>query len=261
MARQHPSTAIVVPLHRREEPLPPSSRADPVVGGGTESVCSDHFSIAIGRALGTVVVTVHGDLDELGARHLGSVLADLIDGQGNLAVVVDLQDTVASENGDLSVFATAAAHARRHGGVLSLSDPPDALYRALALVGLDRFVPAACHAATRPSPPASLRPIAAPRGAVPSPATAAQVLPRLRAPIADPLDALTQQQRKILDLITDGMTNRQIGEEMFLAEKTVKNYVSHLLTKMGMERRSEAAAYAATLAERRRANQQTSTTP
>lgn len=85
------------------------------------------------------------------------------------------------------------------------------------------------------------------------PAVTARVLERLRSPVADPLAALTPQERRILDLITEGMTNRQIGEEMFLAEKTVKNYVSHLLTKLGMERRTEAAAYAATLAERRRA--------
>ncbi len=84
------------------------------------------------------------------------------------------------------------------------------------------------------------------------PVVTSRVLERLRTPVADPLAGLTQQERRILDLITEGKTNRQIGAEMFLAEKTVKNYVSHLLTKLGMERRTEAAAYAATLAERRR---------
>lgn len=63
---------------------------------------------------------------------------------------------------------------------------------------------------------------------------------------SDPLLAkLSEQERKILDLIAVGKTNRQIAEEMFLAEKTVKNYVSNLLTKLGMSRRGEAAAYAA----------------
>jgi two-component system response regulator DevR len=84
------------------------------------------------------------------------------------------------------------------------------------------------------------------------PAATARVFERLRTPEVDPLAALTSQERRILDLIAEGMTNRQIGEGMFLAEKTVKNYVSHLLTKLGMQRRTEAAAYAATLAERRR---------
>ncbi len=70
----------------------------------------------------------------------------------------------------------------------------------------------------------------------------------------DPLLArLTSQERKILDLIATGMTNREIADEMYLAEKTVKNYVSNLLAKLGMSRRSEAAAYAARVsAERER---------
>jgi DNA-binding NarL/FixJ family response regulator len=86
------------------------------------------------------------------------------------------------------------------------------------------------------------------------PATAKRVLERLRSPSPkdDPLAVLTPQERRILDLIAEGRTNRQIGEVMFLAEKTVKNYVSNLLAKLGMERRSQAAAYAARLAERRR---------
>jgi two-component system, NarL family, response regulator DevR len=86
------------------------------------------------------------------------------------------------------------------------------------------------------------------------PAVTARVLDRLRnpKPEADPLGHLSPQERRILDLIADGKTNRQIGAEMFLAEKTVKNYVSRLLSKLGMARRSEAAAYAARLSERQR---------
>jgi DNA-binding NarL/FixJ family response regulator len=62
----------------------------------------------------------------------------------------------------------------------------------------------------------------------------------------DPLIArLSPQERRILDLIADGLTNREIAEKLFLAEKTVKNYVSNLLAKLEMSRRSEAAAYAA----------------
>ena len=59
------------------------------------------------------------------------------------------------------------------------------------------------------------------------------------------LDALSDQEKRILELIGEGMTNRQIGEQMHLAEKTVKNYVSSLLAKLGMERRTQAAAYVA----------------
>ena len=72
---------------------------------------------------------------------------------------------------------------------------------------------------------------------------------RLReGPKEDPLLAkLTNQERTIINHIAEGLTNRQIAEKMFLAEKTVKNYVSNLLAKMGMSRRSEAAAYVARL--------------
>src|SRR5579871_3981921 len=79
------------------------------------------------------------------------------------------------------------------------------------------------------------------------PEAASRVMARMREAAArsDPLAALTGQERKILELIGDGLTNRQIGEQMFLAEKTVKNYVSALFAKLGMERRTQAAAYAA----------------
>jgi DNA-binding NarL/FixJ family response regulator len=65
------------------------------------------------------------------------------------------------------------------------------------------------------------------------------------------LDALSPQERRIFDLIPLGLTNREIGERMGLAEKTVKNYVSNLLTKLDMDRRSEVAAFAGRLEERR----------
>ena len=78
------------------------------------------------------------------------------------------------------------------------------------------------------------------------PRAASQVMARLRDQSAkrDPLAGLSPQERRILELIGEGLTNRQIGERMFLAEKTVKNYVSALFAKLGMERRTQAAAYA-----------------
>jgi DNA-binding NarL/FixJ family response regulator len=85
------------------------------------------------------------------------------------------------------------------------------------------------------------------------PTMTTRVIDRLRAaPEEDErLRSLTGQERRILTLLADGKTNRQIADEMFLAEKTVKNYVSNLLSKMGMRRRTEAAVYAARLDERR----------
>ena len=78
------------------------------------------------------------------------------------------------------------------------------------------------------------------------PRAASKLMARLRdtSQKRDPLAGLTGQERRILELIGEGLTNRQIGERMFLAEKTVKNYVSALFAKLGMERRTQAAAYA-----------------
>lgn len=79
-------------------------------------------------------------------------------------------------------------------------------------------------------------------GSLLDPKLTASVMDRLRAGAPkDPLSGLTAQERRILELIGDGLTNRQIGERMFLAEKTVKNYVSSLLAKLGIERRVQAA--------------------
>jgi DNA-binding NarL/FixJ family response regulator len=86
------------------------------------------------------------------------------------------------------------------------------------------------------------------------PAVTARVLQYVRHGDEDQerVDRLTEQERKILELIAEGLTNRQIAERMFLAEKTVKNYVSHLLAKLGMERRTEAAVFATRLQARHR---------
>jgi two-component system, NarL family, response regulator DevR len=79
-------------------------------------------------------------------------------------------------------------------------------------------------------------------GSLLDPKLTASVMARLRSgDRRDPLAALTGQERRILELIGEGLTNRQIGERLFLAEKTVKNYVSSLLAKLGIERRVQAA--------------------
>ena len=87
-------------------------------------------------------------------------------------------------------------------------------------------------------------------GSLLDPRATAAVLERLRKgdePDDPRLATLSPQEKRILELIADGLTNRQIGSELFLAEKTVKNYVSSLLHKLGFQRRTEAAVYAAQL--------------
>jgi two-component system response regulator DevR len=78
---------------------------------------------------------------------------------------------------------------------------------------------------------------------------AAALMAKLRgaAEKSDPLSGLTDQERTLLSLLSEGLTNKQIADRMFLAEKTVKNYVSRLLAKLGMERRTQAAVFATEL--------------
>ena len=86
------------------------------------------------------------------------------------------------------------------------------------------------------------------------PSLTARVLERVRNPpaTAPELADLTEQELKLLGHIAEGLTNRQIGEQMFLAEKTVKNYVSSILSKLGLERRTQAAVLASRLLDPRR---------
>jgi DNA-binding NarL/FixJ family response regulator len=81
------------------------------------------------------------------------------------------------------------------------------------------------------------------------PAVTQKVMERVRAgkerKAEDPLDALNQQEHKILELIAEGKTNKEIAAEIYLSDKTVKNYVSSILTKLNLRRRSEAAAFIA----------------
>jgi DNA-binding NarL/FixJ family response regulator len=81
------------------------------------------------------------------------------------------------------------------------------------------------------------------------PSLTAKVLERVRKgpEMPDELAELTEQERRILGLIAEGMTNRQIGQQLYLAEKTVKNYVSSILSKLGLERRTQAAVLASKL--------------
>lgn len=91
-------------------------------------------------------------------------------------------------------------------------------------------------------------------GSLLDPSVTAKVMERLRegAPgEPDELKSLTAQERRILELVAEGLTNRQIGERLFLAEKTVKNYMSNVLSKLGLERRTQAAVFASRLLDDR----------
>lgn len=96
------------------------------------------------------------------------------------------------------------------------------------------------------------------------PELAARLIERVRpsgTPRPEHLTRLTRQERRIFDLIGQGCTNRQIADRLFLAEKTVKNYVSNMLRKLGMERRTQAAVFATYLDRRAMADESSSSRP
>lgn len=89
-------------------------------------------------------------------------------------------------------------------------------------------------------------------GSLLDPTVTQRAIDRMRGGSEDPaLGQLTAQERKVLDLVAEGKTNRQIAESVYLAEKTVKNYVTNILRKLGLERRTEAAVFATRVEERR----------
>jgi two-component system response regulator DevR len=129
-----------------------------------------------------------------------------------------------------------------HCLILTSYDDQDALLAAV-LAGASGYVLKEVRAAGIVD---AVRQVALGRSLI-DPSVVDQVMRRLReGPAAtSKLDGLTEREREVLDLIAEGLSNRQIGERLFLAEKTVKNYVSSLLAKLGMERRTQAAVFGA----------------
>jgi two-component system response regulator DevR len=128
--------------------------------------------------------------------------------------------------------------------ILTSYDDDDALFAAI-MAGSAGYVLKQIHGTDLVD---GIRRVAAGQSLL-DPALIARVLQRVRDGSGPPdeLAALTEQERKILACIAEGMTNRQIGQRLFLAEKTVKNYVSSLLAKLGLERRTQAAVLATRL--------------
>jgi two-component system, NarL family, response regulator DevR len=129
--------------------------------------------------------------------------------------------------------------------ILTSYDDDEALFAAI-MAGASGYALKQIHGTDLVT---SVRQVAAGKSML-DPAVTARVLARVRSGGQDEpaeLRDLTAQERKILELIADGLTNRQIAEHMFLAEKTVKNYVSSVLSKLGLERRTQAAVLASKL--------------
>jgi DNA-binding NarL/FixJ family response regulator len=125
--------------------------------------------------------------------------------------------------------------------ILTSYDDDDALFAAI-MAGAAGYVLKQVHGTDLVD---AIRRVAAGQSLL-DPAVTTRVLERLReGPRRDPrLASLTEQERRVLDLVAEGLTNRQIGTRLGLAEKTVKNYVSSLLAKLGLASRTQAAIYA-----------------
>ncbi|WP_150242650.1 response regulator [Nocardiopsis quinghaiensis] len=131
--------------------------------------------------------------------------------------------------------------------VLTSYADDDALYDAV-MAGASGYVLKQIHGSDLVG---AIRTVAA-GGSLLDPRSTARIMRRIRESAAheDPLAVLSDQERRVFELIGEGLTNRQIGERVFLAEKTVKNYVSSVLSKLEMQRRTQVAAYAARLKSR-----------
>ena len=131
-----------------------------------------------------------------------------------------------------------------HGIILTSYDDDEALFAAI-MAGASGYVLKQIRSTDLVD---AVRRVAAGQSLL-DPAVTTRVLDRLRHADDAPseLAQLTEREREILELIAEGLTNRQIGERLYLAEKTVKNYVSSLLAKLGLERRTQAAVLAAKL--------------
>ena len=134
-----------------------------------------------------------------------------------------------------------------HALILTSYDDDEALFSAI-MAGASGYVLKEIRSSALVD---AIRHVAAGHSLI-DPSLIERVLERVRNPVttAPELAQLTQQEMTLLGYIAEGLTNRQIGEQMFLAEKTVKNYVSVLLAKLGVERRTQAAVLAARLLDR-----------
>ncbi|WP_353988148.1 response regulator transcription factor [Ruicaihuangia caeni] len=193
-------------------------------------------------------------------------LCDLLDGESELTVVGEAATArqavsrIAATLPDVAVIdvrlpdgsgievchEVRSSHPTVHCIVLTAFDDPDA-NRAAAIAGASAYLVKDIRGRSLIE---TIRRVASGRSLIdPAPARDPSPQPSVEDPEAL-LSALTLRELQVLELITLGLTNRQIGERLELAEKTVKNYVSALFTKLGMERRTQAAVYGAKLRRR-----------
>jgi DNA-binding NarL/FixJ family response regulator len=180
---------------------------------------------------GDIVVVGESGLAQEAARRIPAVRPDvaILDGRLPDGSGIDVCREIRSRDAGIKAL------------ILTSYDDDEALFSAI-MAGAAGYILKQVHGSDLVE---TVRRVAAGQSML-DPAVTAQVLERLRSgPKTDPsLQQLTAQEQRILELIAEGMTNRQIAGAMFLAEKTVKNYVSSMLSKLSLESRTQAAIFA-----------------
>jgi DNA-binding NarL/FixJ family response regulator len=210
----------------------PETSADPI----TVFLLDDHEVVRRGikdllEGEGDIVVVGESGLAQEATRRIPALRPDvaILDGRLPDGTGIDVCREIRSQDPSINAL------------ILTSYDDDDALFSAI-MAGASGYVLKQIRGSDLID---TVRRVAAGQSML-DPAVTAQVLDRLRSgPKTDPaLDQLTAQELKILELIAQGMTNRQIASSLFLAEKTVKNYVSSMLAKLNLESRTQAAIFA-----------------
>jgi len=200
-------------------------------------LCDDHELVR--RGLKSVLLGVPGFV----------VVGEAEDAEGALSAVEELHPDVVvmdvrlpARSGIEACRDIRSAHPETKVLILTSYADDEALFSSI-MAGASGFVLKQVRGADLVG---AIREVAAGRSLL-DPSVTTRVLARLRGggTVGAGGEALSEQEGKILDLVAEGLTNRQIAERVFLAEKTVKNYVSNILMKLGLSRRAEVAAYMA----------------
>jgi DNA-binding NarL/FixJ family response regulator len=214
----------------------PARSWDPMTDRITVFLLDDHEIVRRGLR---DLLEAEGDIEVVGEAATQQTAVDRVHALDPDVAVLDVR--LEEGNGVEACREIRSRHPRTACLILTSFSDDEALFQAI-MAGAAGYVLKQIRSADLVD---AVRRVAAGQNLL-DPVVTARVLERLRrGPEQDErLARLTEQERKVLDLLAEGLTNREIGERLHLAEKTIKNYVTALLSKMGMARRTEAAVYA-----------------
>ncbi len=216
--------------------MDPARSCDPMTDRITVFLLDDHEIVRRGLR---DLLEAEGDIEVVGEAATQQTAVDRVHALDPDVAVLDVR--LEEGNGVEACREIRSRHPRTACLILTSFSDDEALFQAI-MAGAAGYVLKQIRSADLVD---AVRRVAAGQNLL-DPVVTARVLERIRrGPAQDErLARLTEQEHKVLDLLAEGLTNREIGERLHLAEKTIKNYVTALLAKMGMARRTEAAVYA-----------------